>query len=74
MHINYVKDTNYMRSGFIYEYILITAYTLDASGVAMHHDRKEMFYLTMYSSHFIYCYMVFDIWYRTIQTVKEETY
>ena len=25
-------------------------------------ERKEMFYLTMYSTHFIYGYMVSDIW------------
>ena len=24
--------------------------------------RKEMFYLSMYSTHFIYCYMASDIW------------
>ena len=32
-----------------------------------------MFYLTTYSTHFIYSYMVLDIWYRTIQIVREET-
>ena len=35
--------------------------------------RKEMFYLTMHSTHFIYGYMVSDIWLRTIQIAKEET-
>ena len=28
--------------------------------------RKEMFYLTTHSTHFIYGYMVSDIWLRTI--------
>ena len=35
--------------------------------------RKEMFYLTTHSTHFIYGYMASDIWLRTIQIVREET-
>ena len=35
--------------------------------------RKEMFYLTTHSTHFIYGYMTSDIWYRTTQIVREET-
>ena len=35
--------------------------------------RKEMFYLTMQSTHFIYGYMASDIWLRTIVIVREET-
>ena len=35
--------------------------------------RKEMFYLTMHSTHFIYGYMASDIWLRTILIVKNET-
>ena len=34
---------------------------------------KEMFYLTMHSTHFIYGYMVSDIWCRTTQTEKKPT-
>ena len=34
---------------------------------------KEMFYLTMHSTHFIYGYMASDIWLRTILIVKKET-
>ena len=30
--------------------------------------RKEMFYLTTHSKHFIYGYMASDIWLRTILT------
>ena len=33
----------------------------------------EMFYLTMHSTHFIYGYMVSDIWLRTILIVRKET-
>ena len=32
-----------------------------------------MFYLTTHSTHFIYGYMVHDIWLRTIQIVRKET-
>ena len=32
-----------------------------------------MFYLTMYSTHFIYGYMVSDIWLRIILIVRKET-
>ena len=32
-----------------------------------------MFYLTMHSKHFIYGYMVSDIWLRTILIVRKET-
>ena len=35
--------------------------------------RKEMFYLTTHSTHFIYVYMVSDIWLRTIQIARKET-
>ena len=35
--------------------------------------RKEMFYLTKHSTHFIYSYMASDIWLRTIPIVRKET-
>ena len=35
--------------------------------------RKEMFYLTTHSTHFIYGYIASDIWLRTILIVREET-
>ena len=35
--------------------------------------RKEMFYLTTHSTHFIYGYMASDIWLRTIVIVRKET-
>ena len=35
--------------------------------------RKEMFYLTTHSTHFIYGYMTSDIWLRTILIVRKET-
>ena len=34
--------------------------------------RKEMFYLTTHSAHFIYGYMASDIWKRTTQIAREE--
>ena len=36
--------------------------------------RKEMFYLTTHSTHFIYGYMVSDIWLRTILIGRKETH
>ena len=35
--------------------------------------RKEKFYLTTHSTHFIYGYMASDIWLRTILIVRKET-
>ena len=35
--------------------------------------RKETFYLTTHSTHFIYGYMASDIWLRTILIVRKET-
>ena len=37
------------------------------------HQRREMFYLTTHSTHFIYGYMASDIWLRTILIVRKET-
>ena len=36
-------------------------------------ERKEMFYLMMHSTHFIYGYMASDIWLRTIQIARQNT-
>ena len=42
--------------------------------VNIHEEReREMFYLTMHSTHFIYGYMASDIWLRTILIVRKET-
>ena len=35
--------------------------------------RKELFYLTTHSTHFIYGYIASDIWQKTIQIAREET-
>ena len=35
--------------------------------------KREMFYLTTHSTHFIYGYMASDIWLRTILIVRKET-
>ena len=37
------------------------------------HIKREMFYLTTHSTHFIYGYMASDIWLRTILIVRKET-
>ena len=35
--------------------------------------KKELFYLTTHSTHFIYGYMASDTWLRTIMIVRKET-
>ena len=40
---------------------------------AKQEGRKEMFYLTTHSTHFIYGYMASDIWLRPILIVRKET-
>ena len=39
--------------------------------IVRNEGRKEMFYLTTHSTHFIYGYMASDIWLRTI-LMKED--
>ena len=43
------------------------------SETTLQEGRKEMFYLTTHSTHFIYGYMASDIWLRTIMLVRKET-
>ena len=44
----------------------------DLITVVCQQGRKEMFYLTTHSTHFIYSYMASDIWLRTIPIVRKE--
>ena len=57
------------------EYIRVNtvAFFLGCEAVDRTEGRKEMFYLTTHSTHFIYGYMASDIWLRTILIVREET-
>ena len=48
-------------------------FLLEAVNILDKEGRKEMFYLTTHSTHFIYSYMASDIWYRINQIVREET-
>ena len=57
--INYFPTVSFSKS-----YVVIT----------IKEGRKEMFYLTTHSTHFIYGYMASDIWLRTILIVREETH
>ena len=41
--------------------------------IRLYYREREMFYLTTHSTHFIYGYMVSDIWLRTILIVRKET-
>ena len=56
----------------LYPDFLTTSWITFKSSIAME-GRKEMFYLMMHSTHFIYSYMVSNIWLRTILIVREET-
>ena len=47
--------------------------TLSSKNTNTNRGRKEMFYLTTHSTHFIYGYMASDIWLRTILIVRKET-
>ena len=51
-------------------FIFIYTYTVPKNVLK---GRKEMFYLTTHSTHFIYGYMTSDIWLRTILIVRKET-
>ena len=44
------------------------------TSLCIYKGRKEMFYLTTHSTHFIYGYMASDIWLRTIPIVRKETH
>ena len=41
--------------------------------IVIREREREMFYLTMHSTHFIYGYMASDIWLKTILIVRKET-
>ena len=47
--------------------------TAHVADVCTEEGRKEMFYLTTHSTHFIYRYMASGIWLRTIRIVRKET-
>ena len=51
------------------------ATAISALHMVMKRNReREIFYLTTHSTHFIYGYMVSDIWLRTILIVRKETH
>ena len=63
-----------------YRLVVVPAHVAHASSVSVAAalavrlaGRKEMFYLTTHSTHFIYGYMASDIWLRTILIVRKET-
>ena len=52
--------------------VLTSSHLVHKSCIGWERER-EMFYLTTHSTHFIYSYMVSDIWLRTILIVTKET-
>ena len=66
------RSINLNIQGYFLKYIGLSflrklSHTMDRQG------RKEMFYLTTHSTHFIYGYMASDIWLWTILIVRKET-
>ena len=60
-------------SGFQW-FLLQVAHAYSTGNTTGNIERKrEMFYLTTHSTHFIYGYMASDIWLRTILIVRKET-
>ena len=58
---------------WLYEMVIVTVICIAEVGSFRRHRRKEMFYLTTHSTHFIYGYMASDIWLRIILIVRKET-
>ena len=58
---------------YVFTCIIIIITTTIMSILKGKKGRKEMFYLTTHSTHFIYGYMASDIWLRTILIVRKET-
>ena len=56
-------------TGYVNSLLILTNHILEK----VQEGRKEMFYLTTHSTHFIYGYMASDIWLRTILIVRKET-
>ena len=65
--IDFSQPNQCCTSGKVVAYIVLFVECANKEG------RKEMFYLTMHSTHFIYGYMASDIWLRTILIVRKET-
>ena len=62
--------------GFVLQHVkrfLSRVCTVGAYEPSLDDRRKEMFYLTTHSTHFIYGYIASDIWLRTILIVRKET-
>ena len=53
--------------------LLFTQLLTRINNIEPNKREREMFYLTMHSTHFIYGYMASDIWLRTILIVRKET-
>ena len=71
-----VKETNCVASCSISHFRLDNDFfflMLELKSCKRKEGRKEMFYLTTHSTHFIYGYMASDIWLRTILIVRKET-
>ena len=66
------KRINNYKPFLVIQYTTMSDHTIFI-WVTSKEGRKEMFYLTTHSTHFIYGYMASDIWLRTILIVRKET-
>ena len=64
-----VPMTNVRYKGLLWMWMLNTFTTTNCQPMR----EREMFYLMMHSTHFMYGYMASDIWLRTILIVRKET-
>ena len=57
-----VKTVDIFHCGFDIHGLYLTTHSTHLVTVIWKEGKKEMFYLTMHSRHFIYGYMALDIW------------
>ena len=63
----------YYLNSKVFVFIKLNAFVPFIYNRTIPEGRKEMFYLTTHSTHFIYGYMASDIWLKTILIVRKET-
>ena len=78
LHVKWVLRNHSLICTSVVKQTKIQHNTQYRNSVAVHASvlterKREMFYLTTHSTHFIYGYMASDIWLRTILIVRKET-
>ena len=73
IYISFISISPFFLALFFYPSFSFLIFVLFHYLCVFMEGRKEMFYLTTHSTHFIYGYMASDIWLRTILIVRKET-